>query len=97
MKMHTAGKFLYTEDIAGPGTVLVTRKSQLTGNYSSALLPLTREEFEDGLALWATTSGMLIQDAFPTLDRDQREFLMTGATPEEWDKAFGEEAKEDEV
>lgn len=85
------GKFFYTEDIAAPSTVLVTQKSQLSGGYHSMVLPLTREAFEDGLALWATTSGMLIQDAFPALDRDQREFLMTGATPEEWEKAFGEE------
>jgi hypothetical protein len=26
----------------------------------------------------------LIQDAFPELNDDQREFMLTGATPEEW-------------
>ena len=29
--------------------------------------------------------GALIQDAMPHLDPDQREFLMTGITPAEWD------------
>lgn len=29
----------------------------------------------------------LIQDAFPELDDEQREFMLTGATPEEW-RAF---------
>jgi hypothetical protein len=30
----------------------------------------------------------LIQDAFPDLTADQREFIMTGITPEEWDQMF---------
>jgi len=34
----------------------------------------------------------LIQDFFPELTSDEREFLMTGVTPGEWDKMFpGEE------
>lgn len=31
-------------------------------------------------------SGQLVQDAFSRLNADQREFLMTGMTPEEWDE-----------
>jgi len=31
----------------------------------------------------------LIQNAMPYLTSDQREFLMTGITPEEWEKTFG--------
>jgi hypothetical protein len=34
----------------------------------------------------------LIQNVFPDLNTDQREFLMTGSTPEEWNAVFGEEA-----
>ncbi len=30
-------------------------------------------------------SGTLIQNAMPHLSPDQREFLMTGITPEEWE------------
>ena len=84
-----AGKFYYTPGIAGPQSVLVTRASKLTQVANSMMLPLTREEFEEGLVAW--TYGTLIQEAFPTLDADQREFMMTGVTPEEWNKAFGEE------
>jgi hypothetical protein len=29
---------------------------------------------------------MFIQNAMPNLSTDDREFLMTGVTPEEWDK-----------
>jgi len=34
-------------------------------------------------------NGELIQNAFPNLNGDEREFLLTGMTPEEWDAAFG--------
>lgn len=34
---------------------------------------------------------MLIQDLFPYLSDDDREFLLTGITPEEWDSAFPDE------
>lgn len=33
-------------------------------------------------------SGTLIQNAMPHLNADDREFLMTGITPEEWEKTF---------
>ena len=35
--------------------------------------------------------GELIQDVFPDLSDDQREFLITGITAEEWQETFGEE------
>jgi hypothetical protein len=31
---------------------------------------------------------MLIQDAFPFLSNDEREFIMTGITPDEWNEMF---------
>ena len=33
---------------------------------------------------------MLIQDACPDLTEDQREFIMTGITSEEWAAEFGD-------
>jgi len=50
------------------------------------VLPLTQEEYDEGNA--KHKDGVLIQHAFPTLNADQREFLMTGATPGEWDSVF---------
>lgn len=35
--------------------------------------------------------GELIQDAFPFLTYDEREFILTGITAGEWDELFGEE------
>jgi hypothetical protein len=46
---------------------------------------------KDAYALWES-GGMLIQDAMPDLTADQREFIKTGITAEEWDAAFGESA-----
>lgn len=33
-------------------------------------------------------SGAPVQDAFPNLSSDEREFILTGITPEEWDAMF---------
>jgi hypothetical protein len=39
----------------------------------------------------AYMEGAYVQDAYPFLTPDQREFLMTGFTPDEWTELFGEE------
>jgi hypothetical protein len=63
----------------------LTRQSRLTGRINTMELPVTMEQIE------AYARGVrLIQDAFPTLTPGQREFIMTGITPEEWDAHFGE-------
>jgi hypothetical protein len=41
-----------------------------------------RDFYEDKLGL--------IQDAFPHLSADEREFILTGIHPAEWEKLFGE-------
>jgi hypothetical protein len=43
----------------------------------------------DGWDRWR--AGELIQDALPELDPEQREFLISGATPAEFDAIFGVE------
>lgn len=43
---------------------------------------------EEQIKQWQ--EGMLIQDAMPQLTADEREFINTGVTSEEWDKFFGE-------
>ena len=52
-------------------------------------LPLTEAEFNR--AQQARAQGALIQEAFPMLNADQREFILTGITPEEWAETFGED------
>ena len=75
--------------------VAVTRMSRITGKLNTLVLPMTVEEFEEGMSDWMDYAYVLIQDAFPTLDADQREFLMTGMTPEEWQEIFGAEEEEE--
>jgi len=59
----------------------------LSGKVHCVNLPVTQEEMND----WNACATMLIQNAFPNLTDDQREFILTGSTKEEWDNAFGEE------
>lgn len=70
--------------------MLITKRSMLTGNYHTYDLPIT----EDDLKTWQNGDG-LIQNLFPDLTDDEREFLMTGVTREEWDIAFGDEDDEE--
>ncbi len=39
-------------------------------------------------------AGDLIQDVVPYLSPDEREFIMTGLTPREWEMLFRESEKE---
>ena len=66
----------------------VINTSALTGKEHSMLLPVTKEQIKR----WQ--DGELVQDVFPFLNDSQREFLMTGITPEEWDKALNVLEKE---
>lgn len=65
-------------------TVNVTRISQLTGNEHTRAIPLSPEDFDAAMARWE--AGEYIQNAFPTLSDEDREFLLTGITPQEWDE-----------
>ena len=63
----------------------ITKTSELTGVTRTLDLPVT----EDQIQVWL--DGMLIQAAMPNLDADQREFVKTGITPEEWENSMGKD------
>ncbi len=63
--------------------VTIKNTSLVSGITSEMTLPLTVEEFNECMSKW--NNGTLIQDAFPMLDHNQREFIMTGITPGEWE------------
>ena len=66
--------------------MIVTRVSPISGKVNSLDLNITVEQ----LAEWQ--AGAYIQNAFPNLTPDEREFLKTGITAEEWEAMFaGEE------
>ena len=56
----------------------IAMKSMLTGNITTREIPVTDEQ----LAQWS--QGALIQDVMPDVSADDREFIKTGITPEEW-------------
>ena len=62
--------------------MLITRTSPFSGNTNSMEIEVTQEQ----LSSWE--NGTLIQNAMPNLSADEREFIKTGITPEEWDSAF---------
>lgn len=76
------------------GNVVVLSPSQLTGKEHSMELPMTVTEYRRAMEHY--NRGALIQDAFPRLSPAQREFLMTGITPEEWESLKAEEEEEEE-
>ncbi len=59
--------------------MLVTKQSVMTGEKNTMLLPVTNEQIDR----WQ--NGELIQNVFPHLSPSEREFLISGVTPEEWD------------
>lgn len=63
-------------------TIVVERRSSLTGKLHIMELDVTEEEIHN------YNEGMLIQQAFPRLSAAEREFLKTGITPEEWHQVF---------
>ena len=71
------------------GTDKVIVKANTPFGWSQQTLNISQEEFNKG---WEQhTSGALIQDAFPLLTSEEREFLLSGITPDEWNKLFDTE------
>ena len=63
--------------------MLITRTSELSGDEHTRDIPVTQEQYNN----WR--NGMLIQKAMPNISIEDREFLMTGVTEEEWEEHFG--------
>lgn len=55
-----------------------TRVSSFSGKTHTREIPVTQDQYDR----WQ--KGALIQDAMPTIPKEDREFIMTGITPEEW-------------
>ena len=60
----------------------VTRVSPLSNKVNQMYLDVTGEQIERWVA------GELVQDVMPNLTPEERQFIMTGITPEEWDESF---------
>lgn len=60
-----------------------TKRSPVTGRLNTMEVNCTPEEY----SLWCR--GKMIQDAMPNASPDEREFLLSGFTPEDWENTFG--------
>ena len=63
----------------------ITKTSILSGITRTKEINVNQSQIDKWVA------GMLIQDAMPNVSVDEREFIMTGSTSEEWDSTFNEE------
>lgn len=65
--------------------MIITRRSPLTNSLIALDLPITREAYV------AWKGGALLQDVAPRLTADEREFLISGLLPGEFEVVFGPE------
>ena len=70
--------------------MLIARVSNLTGTKREKDLPVTTDQMIE----LADPNGRHIQQIFPDLSAEDREWLKTGITGEEWDSMFTEEQME---
>ena len=78
-----------TESLEPEHTITFTGNCVATGKEYSVTVPYKNLE--------KYYHGTLIQDAFPHLSKDDREFLQSGFTKEGWDMMFGEDDECDET
>ena len=67
----------------------IKRKSVITGTERVRDIPVN----PDDLIAWEKGYGN-IQDIMPYLNDNDREFILSGITPEEWNDLFSEEIEE---
>lgn len=65
------------------GNISITRNSILDDSVSSMDFPITFAALHD-----YCTGAVNVQDAFPDLTTEQREFLLSGITPNDWEQVF---------
>jgi len=89
--MRTIGEFSIANS---NGKTEFARKSIHSGEMNSVILNLDFIDFAVRFQTWIQREG-LIQDLFPSLSSDEREFIQTGITHDEWDEMFGDESEVD--
>lgn len=67
----------------------ITRTSMISGIKRTQSIGITEEQ----LKRWEAGEG-LIQEIMPNISEDEREFILSGSTPEEWDETFKEDNEE---
>jgi len=65
----------------------LARISTITGKRNLRQIPMSIDAYTQGFYAWKR--GALIQEAFPSLSAEDREFILSGITPAEWADTFG--------
>jgi hypothetical protein len=63
----------------------IKRKSVISGIERTRSIPVNPDDY----IAWQAGIGS-VQDLMPYLNDDDREFILSGITPEEWDAAFAD-------
>ena len=63
----------------------IIRTSPFSGETNTMHITLNLGDYQE----WQM-GNRHIQNAMPYLTADEREFIMTGITPEEWEESFGD-------
>ena len=71
--------------------MLIVRTCPITGKVDEQEIILNKND----LVAWQS-GNLSIQQAMPYLSPDQREFILTGITPQIWEECFPEEEESDE-
>lgn len=69
--------------------MLIQRRSIYSGKMRTKDLDITREQWDQWLE-----GNTFVQDCFPQLNEDDREFILSGMTPEEWDEIYPDEEED---
>lgn len=67
------------------------KKSLFTGKVSEMELPNITHEQHDAWLKMERSERPLVRNFFPNATPDEREFIMTGCTPTEWNEFFSDE------
>lgn len=85
--MPAIDQLQYTETYEGGHKYHYTGKCRVTGKQWTVSVP--------GQELHQYRRGKLIQEAMPSLSTEDREFLITGISPEGWQQKFGDKYEQD--
>jgi hypothetical protein len=66
-------------------TIIISRKSPVTGKTNQRKVDITHDQYLEWLG------GKLIQDVSSTLTVDDREFMISGCTPTDFDYLYPED------
>jgi hypothetical protein len=63
--------------------MIITNKSKISGKIRSMDLDVTQEQLNR-----FNSGRFTLQDCFPNLSPDEREFIKTGITADDWEETF---------